>query len=140
MKSPELNPFLLRVFDPEKDYPNVAGWWAAHGWTPVPARVLPKLGIVAELDGVPTAAGWLYMDNSVGVGWMEWLVADPTASPRRVFQAVSAVVGFIKSEAARLGYHTLMTTCRQPSLGKLLVRQGFQQSDTGVSHFIGGTN
>jgi hypothetical protein len=137
MKSPAPNPFLLRVFDPEADYETVASWWRAHEWNPVPVQVLPKLGIVAERDGVSIAAGWLYMDNSVGVGWLEWLVASPEATPRQVFQSISAVIGFIKSRAAQLGYHTLMTTCRQQSLGRLLERNGFQKTDASVSHYIG---
>ncbi|HWL54278.1 MAG TPA: hypothetical protein VNQ90_17695 [Chthoniobacteraceae bacterium] len=130
-------PFLLRFFEPERDYQTVRGWWEAHGWSAVPVQVLPRLGIVAERGGEPTAAGWLYMDNSVGVGWLEWLVARPDASPRDVYRALASVIEFIRSEAKRMGYHTLISTCRQESLGRLLERNGFNQSDTGVSHFVG---
>jgi len=130
---------LLRFFEPEKDYSTVAAWWEGHGWNAVPVQVLPKLGVVAHRDDKPVAAGWLYMDNSVGVGWLEWLVADPDAKPREVYKALSAVIDFIKAEARQFGYHTLMSTCRQESLGRLLERNGFQKTDTDVTHYLGRT-
>jgi len=58
------------------DYETCAQWWSGHGWEPVPAVVLPKLGMMVVDDEAPICAAWLYMDNSVGVSMLEWLVTN----------------------------------------------------------------
>lgn len=129
----------LRTFTAD-DYPTVSQWWEGHGWSPVPLPILPKLGILAEMhegDTIqPIAAGWLYMDNSVGVGMLEWLVADPAANPRHVLKSLNALIDFIKERAKELGYNVLLGTCRQESLSKVLQKHGFNVTDSGMIHHL----
>ena len=116
------------------DYPMLCEWWQGHGWGAVPLKVLPPLGVI--LDN--TAAGWLYMDNGgTGVAMLEWLVTNPKASPLRSARCISKVVEFLKSEAKRMDYGAILTTCRQPSLARLLARNGFVKTDENLLHMMG---
>lgn len=112
-------------------------WWVAHGWSPVAVPVLNAgLGFVAEEDGRPLAYACLYMSNRGGVSMLEWLVANPDASGKAVISAICRLLPFIANEAKELDYGVMLTTCRQPSLGRLLERCGFHKTDESVSHFV----
>jgi hypothetical protein len=126
----------LREIKLETDYPMVAGWWKAHGWHEVPQAILPKLGVMAHFDDLPTAAAWLYMDNSVGVCWLEWLVSNPAAKPYPAIRCISQVIGFLKERALEMDYGVMMTTCRQDTLVRLYERNGFLKTDEGVTHLL----
>ena len=52
--------YVARLIELEADYPMICEWWTAHGWPAVPRDMLPKLGCIVELDGVPKAAAWLF--------------------------------------------------------------------------------
>jgi hypothetical protein len=125
----------LREYKPE-DYAMVASWWAAHKWAPVPPAVLPKLGVIAEREGGAVAALWLYMDNSVGVCWAEWLVSAPDAAPLDVYRSIGAMLGGLEAAAKSLGYGVMLTACRQAALVRTYERAGFQRTDEGVTHLL----
>lgn len=114
----------------------VKGWWEGHDWPGVPPAALPRLGVVASVGGVPAAAAWLYMDNSVGVAMLEWIVTNPNNSPRDSIRAIRAVTEFLKDRARDLDYGVILTTCKQQSLLKLLERNGFQESDRNMFHAV----
>jgi len=115
----------------------ISTWWEGHGWSAIPQAILPRLGALAVGDdSTPLAAAWLYMDNSVGVAMLEWLVSNPEAPPRQVLRALRAVVDFLKAEAEALDYGVVLATCRQASLSAVLCKEGFQVTDSGVIHHI----
>lgn len=126
----------LKIFNAEADYPMVSEWWIAHGWNAVPVGVLPKLGIIAEMDGGPVAAGWLYMDNSIGVSMLEWMVSNPEAKPKSVYRSIKAIAEFLKGQAKEFGYSVMLTTCKQESLARVYEKAGFQRTDTEMIHLV----
>lgn len=120
-----------------EDYAVVATWWPAHGWNVVPQVVLPKCGVMVESDaGEPMAAAWLYMDNSVGVAWMEWAVTNPKNTPKQSYLAITMLVQAVREVALELDYGVLMTSARQEALVRVYERNGFTKSDTGVTHLL----
>jgi len=132
----------IRPYVPE-DYPMLASWWSAHKWEAVPEAILPGLGVVAyhrekagETEAFPLCAAFLYMSNSNGVCWMEWLVSNPKAQGMETIRAINAVVTFMEQEAKRLGYGVMLTACRQESLGRIYQKIGFQVTDRNVTHMI----
>jgi len=132
-----MSAITIRLFEKEKDYATVSAWWDAHKFPVVPAAVLPKLGIMAfdeQKEGI--CAGWLYMDNSVGVAMLEWVVTNPAQTPLRTVKGLNALVDFMESEAARMDYGVILTSCRQESLGKLFERHGFKMTDESVRHYL----
>ena len=121
----------LRMWTPE-DYPMLESWWRGHGWSPVPLRILPPLGVIFD----DCAAGWAYMDNGgTGVAWMEFLVTDPKARLKAA-RALKHVIGFLTSELKRMDYTVVWSTCKQPALARLVERSGFDKSDEGMFHLI----
>lgn len=126
----------IREYSPT-DYATLANWWAGHGWEPVPEIVLPKLGMVAVgEDDYMVAAVWLYMDNSVGVSFLEWLVTNPEAAPIQTAKAVTHIVNFMADRALEMDYGVMITTCRQQSLTRLYEKNGFMKTDEGVTHLL----
>lgn len=124
----------------KSDYPILVEWWRGHGWSAVPESVLPKLGVVVcEREGVrddPVCAGFLYMDNSVGVCWLEWIVSNPYASGFSVARGITELNRFMEGRAKEMGYGAMLTCCRQASLARFYERAGFQKTDSGVTHLI----
>ena len=118
------------------DYETCAQWWSGHGWEPVPAVVLPKLGMMVVDDEAPICAAWLYMDNSVGVSMLEWLVTNPDVSPMQTARAIKTLVAFMSDRAKEMNYGVMLTTCRQPSLARMYEKSGFIKTDEGVTHLL----
>jgi hypothetical protein len=125
----------LRLYIPE-DHATLAQWWEGHGWPVVSAAILPQLGVIAEGDIGDVAAGFAYMDNSVGVAMLEWVVTNPKASPMQSLRGINAVVDFLKTEVKTLGYGVMLTSCRQQSLVKVYERAGFAKTDENVTHLL----
>ena len=126
---------LARLYKPE-DYPTVRAWFIAHGGQPVPASMLPRCGIVAESDGQPRAAAWLYQDNSVGMAWLAWMVSCPHQPLFHVEQALSCVLGAAERVARDLGYGVMLTMTEKPALGRWLRRQGFEANHEGMTQYF----
>jgi hypothetical protein len=118
------------------DYATAAAWWQAHAFPPVPEPVLPALGMVAEQGGAALAMAWIYLDNSVGVGMMEWIVSNPANPPKISAVAIAHTVRCLRSAAAALDYHVILASCRQESLARLIERAGFQRTDSGMIHLV----
>lgn len=127
--------FTIRHYTPE-DYPTVAEWWKGHDWPPVPEQVLPKPGIIAERDGVPLGAVWLYMSNSNGVAMMEWLVVKPDIPGRQALAIIKALVEGVEIEARCGDYGVIFTSCKQPALAKIIERCGFVETDKQMIHLL----
>ena len=128
--------YAARMIDLEADYDTVAPWWPAHGWAAVPRNILPRLGVMIEIAGRPAAAAWLYMDNSIGVGMMEWAVTNPANTPRESLKACTMLVDCIRDCAAQNDYGVVLTSAKQPALIRLYEKAGFQKTDEGMAHLI----
>lgn len=127
----------IRMVEKKTDYPIIAKWWEAHGWTSVPSQMLPPLGVVAFNSAHDCAAGWLYMDNgNSGVSMLEWLVSNPKISARESMRGIKAVTDFLGQAASEMGYSVMITTCRQESLARLHERNGFARTDEGMIHLV----
>lgn len=123
----------IRFFT-EADYPLICEWWAGHdsGRGCPLLCMLPKLGVVALLGGVPVGAMWLFMDNSVGVCWPEFPVVRPGlqfAESRRVFDVL---LGFLEAEARALGYGVMMLYTLPAIARELRRRHGFTEMREGL--------
>lgn len=126
----------IREINLDADHPVLAVWWEAHGWPVVPRAILPKLGVMAMAGDLRVAAGFLYMDNSVGVSMLEWLVTNPDATGRQSLAAIGAVIGFLSERALEMDYGVMLTSCRQPGLARIYERHGFAKTDEGIIHMV----
>lgn len=123
------------IMDIHEHHPVFASWWQSRGVAVIPAELLPRLGIMAVEDGSPVAAVWLYMDNSIPLGFLNWFVTRPGLSPRKSKEALDHMIHFLKQEASRLGIKALFSGCETGSgLSRLLDRHGFALAGKGISH------
>lgn len=125
----------LREYRPE-DYPMLEGWWKEHKTNAPPSAMLPRLGVIAEINKIPTAAGFLYMDNSVGVCLFEFAVSNPRQPAKKIVVALEVVLDFIQKRAKELGYGVMMTSCHQSSLSRFYEENGFKVSNRNVTQLI----
>ena len=125
----------LREYSP-KDYPMLARWWQAHGWPGVSQAILPKLGLILEDNGAPVVAGFVYMDNSVGVAFLEWVVGSPNASGKQIVAGIGHLIEFAGRRVKEMGYGVLLTACKQDALVRLYEKNGFEKTDDGLTHLV----
>lgn len=123
----------VRPYVPE-DYDQVSSWFARRGSACPPAAILPRLGCVAELDGEPAAAAWLYMDNSIGVCFLEWLVTAPSQTIMESRDAVRHLLQFLSGHAKDLDYSVMFASILRDSMVRLAEAEGFQQGGVGYTH------
>jgi len=117
--------------------PMIREWWKGHKHPDIPIELLPDIGIIYyNPDGMPIACAFLYACNSSPIGWVEWITSNPEASPIESYKGVSNTIEFISQEAQRNGITMLMSTCRQKSLGRVLMKKGFAKTDEDVSHYL----
>lgn len=117
----------LRIFDKEKDYGEFWAWCAGHGKYHPQKDVLPRLGVVASVDGMDTAMAWLYMDNSCGMAMLAWATGNPQAGKSAVHVGLSAITQYLCAEAKALGYGCIMALGRG-GMCKLLGRHDFHEN------------
>ncbi len=127
----------LRPYMPE-DYLLLSQWWKIHGWEPIPSMILPQCGVIVESveeeERTPIAASFLYLEISAKFCIMEWTLSNPDASGRMVVRAIDALANYFSSYAKERGYAVMMTTCKQPSLARLLEKANFTKTDQGMIH------
>ncbi len=133
MEIPDI--YQVRYYNPN-DYATIAPWWVGHGWDSVPEPILPRPGLVCELNGQPVAAVWLYLSNSNGVAMMEWLVAKPDLLPKKSLQAIKVLIGWVDEECRINNYGVIFTTAKQPGLARILEKSGFVTTDREMIHLI----
>ncbi len=119
----------------------VCPWWQARGSQPPPRQVLPGCGATAHYHDEPIAAAWLYLDaTGSGMGWLAWLIGNPSAPPLRVGRALHLAIDFLAEHAHALGYHTLVSTYQQPSLVRWFQRRGWQTGERQLVHLFKSLN
>lgn len=119
--------YQIRAYT-EADHPLISSWWKAHSVAVIPHCALPKTSAVCEFEGVPVAASWVYLDNSISLGFMAWTCADPDAKGKVTLQAIHTVIKFLTTHTEEdLGY-ILMALSAQHGLTKLMEKHGFKNA------------
>lgn len=130
--------FQLRFFDAEADYEMVADWFACHGEMAPLAAVLPKLGVVCEMDGEAVAALWLYMDNSTGVCWAEYPVTRPKLKLSQTKAALTHLFNYLRMVASSNNYALMRVTTIKP-IARFLEKMGFKTDRANLVSMVGAT-
>ncbi|MEI6278301.1 MAG: hypothetical protein WCQ16_02815 [Verrucomicrobiae bacterium] len=124
--------YQIREYTPS-DYGMVSDWWDAHGRPPCPEGMLPKLGIIVTEhagDGQarPVAAMWLYLDNSVGVCFLERAVTCSGLGMKAARTALFCGIDFLKKAAARMDYGVMLLRT-YPAMARFARQVGFYEDD-----------
>lgn len=121
----------LRQIDLADDYTTLLNWWAGHEAPTVPQVLLPTLGMMAEADGQPVAAVWLWMANDRGVSFLTFMVTKPGIPALLASDACTALVECMEKVALSHGYGLMfaIAPCHGGAV-KLLRRLGFDAGNT----------
>jgi hypothetical protein len=122
-----MSEITIRHYEPT-DYEMLSEWCYFHGKHPRPEPMLPKCGVVCEIDGQPVSALFLHMDNSCGMCMADYAVSAPSLSLKQALLAFRHCVACLKKMARELGYHT-MAVFTYPSIARVLERQGFREAN-----------
>lgn len=129
----------MRKIDLNKDYPVLYKWWSEHeGWAPIPQHLLPPLGLIEEdsQTGAPLCAGFVYQTLGTPLGWLEWIISDPTSDKIKRGLAVDRLISALKKEAAKVGTTTLFTSSNSQKLIQRYTAHGFKTTDKNVTHMF----
>lgn len=126
-----------RLYSPQ-DYQTALDWWHIREHPEVPSVILPRCGVVVEAtagpqDGDPLMIGWLYLDNSVGVAMLAFMIGNPHSTTRTAAMALQHLAECARQVAAELGYPVLLVTAKE-SVSRFLGRHGFTKT-SGEPHF-----
>ena len=112
------------------DYDEIASWWEAHGWSAVPKDILPY-GWIVEEGGKRLCAGFLYIAGNAPVGYLEYLVSNPSNTQKESFKSID----FVLEEILKFAKYSLIQClfCRivekSKGLEKMYARHGFKTGD-----------
>lgn len=113
----------------------VAEWFIAHDWLPLPPKTLPSTGFIAEYDGVPAAAVWLYRTDSA-MSVMEWLVTNKQVSATGRHESINALLQTVITTAKELGCDIIFTSCNNEGLIRRYEGVGFKTTETGMTNLV----
>lgn len=117
----------------EEDYPMIAGWWTAHEWPVLTEDMLPEIGFVAFIDRQPVAASWL-VETNTNIAMHEWLVSNPEAKKRDIYEAINALIDTAEYMADKLGYTTLFSSISSRGLKRQFAKRNYIQ-DNNMTNF-----
>lgn len=132
-----MSEITIRHYEPT-DYEMLSEWWHAHGKHRRPEPMLPKCGVVCEIDGKPVSALFLHMDNSCGMCMADHAVSAPGLSLKTALLAFRHCVACLKKIAKDFGYHT-MAVFTYPGIARVLERQGFREMSNNQIAMIAST-
>lgn len=132
MNSIHMRPYL------DSDYEMLSQWRVAHGKDIVPEIVLPKCGVICEINGQPTASLFLHMSNSNGMCMVEHAVSAPSLSIKLAREAFGHCMSCLKKIAHDLGYHT-MAIFTYPSIARILKGHGFHVGEKNLVQMFAPT-
>ena len=130
--------YQIRSYCPE-DYSAFEEWHNAHGKCPPPQSILPKLGIVVlecgEGEPMPVAFLFLYLDNSVGVSFLDHIVTRPGLSATRARNSLLWGMRCLRKLAADMDYGVML--CHTlPAIARTLGREGWHAMTDGKVSMI----
>jgi hypothetical protein len=133
-----MSEITIRHYEPT-DYEMLSEWWHAHGKHRRPEPMLPKCGVVCEIDGKPVSALFLHMDNSCGMCMAEHAVSAPGLSLKTAMLAFKHCVACLKKIAKDFGYHTMAVTTYR-GIARRLESQGFRELSCNQVAMIASTS
>lgn len=115
----------------------LSGWWQAWGWDPVPFEFLAPTGFIISKDGKDICASWLYCTDTP-ICWHENFISDKGAAKDDRDGALDYLIAAVDEQARVMGFRVICSAVKHNGLMRRLEKHGFNQTDTGMTHFIKG--
>lgn len=124
---------MIEAWNPEKHLPLVRQWLVDSGTTADegPSDLYPETGFVVD----DCAAAFLYLTNARGVAYLDNLVTDPKASPRRRRAAIKTLCESLVKKADDCGVRLVWCLTPVAGLEPILRESGFGLLDVGYGCF-----
>ena len=117
----------------ESDWETLVGFWKAWPeWEQHPTKDLLPLngcgGVMVEKEGVPIAAGFLYLTNSK-VAWLEWIVSNPDYRESDRKEALELLINTLEEIARSQDYSIILSIGRNKGLIETHKKLGYTVDD-----------
>lgn len=108
----------------ESDWPELLSWHEARKRAVLNPSAFPPLGIIAEADGKPIAASWLYLTDSTS-GVVGFTITRPGVPIRLAHEAVHGILDQLVREAKLRGVGLLVFHTSSRGMARIAKRLGF---------------
>jgi len=119
------NEITLSLWDWVKDWDEITVLYHERELDAPPFAILPKLGVVARINGEIVGTVWLYMDNSCSVCFPHWLVTKRGLNLHIARKVAKLMEQFITAEAFHCGYRYAYTGFATETLANEAERLGY---------------
>ncbi len=127
--------YRIEAYRENDHYPMICSWWTWHKFSPVAQALLPKNALIVSNGETPVCCGFLYSSDS-GMGWIEFVVANPDARPRDISQCIDLLLLSLVELSRKLGQACLFTSSNKKGLIKRFMRAGFMVGDTATTQLV----
>jgi len=130
-------PIDIRPFSIERDLAQLRSWWDGHQAIHTP-EVLLQRGWIASGGGVDIAACFMFLDEQIGIGVVEYMTTNPKmAFSSDMLAAVKQLYARVEAEARAKGCLAILSFVK-PDTGesRLLVKLGYARSQQDPGHII----
>ncbi len=118
------------------DYWRACAWWIARkNWTPMHPLLLGNFGMMATIDGVPAAAGWLILTSSKWA-WVDFIVTNPANPIKQTPKALKCLIERLRDEATGFGALRTYTCLKSKGLMRIYAELGFDKMDEGMTNMV----
>ena len=97
-----------RLFDKEKDYEALCGWWKDWGKTPHPKEALSNTGIIISKNGVDICSGFVYSTDSY-ICFLEFATINKNTTKEQRNGAIEQLFVSALEQAKSMGFKMAMT-------------------------------
>lgn len=116
-------------------YPILEYWWERHHFTAVSRGILPPEVFVVSKGETPIYSMFLYETNS-GLCWIAWPLSNPDVSKTEKEGGLDFLIKKVSEYAKEKGFIVSFTTSPVRPVQESLKREGYQEGDVKVNHYL----
>jgi hypothetical protein len=105
----------IRTFDAAQDLSLLNAWADRHALEDIDPALLPRLGLIASVEGAPVAVGFLTSTDTCSA-IVEYLVSDPLAPSASRALAIDGLLHDLLTHARVLGFKRVWCITKYESI------------------------
>jgi hypothetical protein len=121
----------IRIWDPERDFEQLACWWRAAGETPPEADTVPRDGTFIAETIIPLVAV-SYSPTDFKVGWVEFFIGNPKAPVAERMEGARVLLSFLDTLNHSHGMKRLFCMAPSEILQRYYRRLGFSPTASSI--------
>lgn len=125
--------YECEIFDKDNDYALVKSWFDAWDYPMMPAEFLPKIGIVASIDGVKSSCIWIFQTDSK-ICYYDGLISDKGIDRNKMDGCLDYLIKAANIFAHNQGYQIAVYHASREKILNRFLNIGFKAGDTGLTN------